>query len=74
VDLGSKSWLTGTSTKSETLSAVGNVYTLTITTDPAGNAAGVAASNFTWSTASGTAKDTAGNAALGSVTTNNQRF
>jgi hypothetical protein len=34
----------------------------------------VAASNFTWSAAVGTAADRAGNVATGSVTTNTQSF
>jgi hypothetical protein len=75
VDLGSKSWLTSTSTKTESLSQLSaNAFVLTITTDPDGNATGVAASNFTWSTSTGTADDRAGNAAAGSVTSNTQRF
>jgi hypothetical protein len=74
VDLGSKSWLTATSTKTESLSLSGSVVTLTITTNPTGNASGVAASNFTWSTSGGTAADAAGNVASGSATTNAQRF
>src|SRR5205807_899742 len=74
VDLGSKTWLTSTSTKSEDLSVTGSTIVLTITTDPAGNSTSNSASNFTWSASGGTASDNAGNVATGSVTTNNQRF
>ncbi|MFZ1879374.1 MAG: Ig-like domain-containing protein [Gaiellaceae bacterium] len=75
VDLGASGWLTATSTKTEALARVAaDVYTLTITTDPTGNAGGNAASSFVWSTAGGTATDPAGNLASGSTVPSNQRF
>jgi len=78
VDLGSTTWLSGTpaaSTVSETLTSPGpNQFQIAITTDPANATSGNAASNFTWSTTGGTAKDGAANSATGSVTTNAQRF
>ena len=75
VSLGGSGWLTATSTKSETLSRSStNVFVLTISTSPTNAGTGNAASNFTWNTSGGTAKDLAGNSATGSVVTNAQRF
>ena len=75
VDLGGTAWLTQTSIKPEPLSMpANNRFVVTISANPGGNASSVAASNFTWSTSAGTAKDGAGNGASGSVTSTNQRF
>jgi hypothetical protein len=74
VCLGSQAWLNSSSTTIESLSVSGAVATLAITTTPPGAASGAAASNFNWSAAGGTAADTAGNVATGSVTTNSQTF
>lgn len=75
VDLGSKTWLTATSSKSASLSMPAlNQFVIAISPDPNGNATGNAASNFTWSTTASTAKDGATNSATGSVTTSAQRF
>jgi hypothetical protein len=74
VCLGSQAWLTSSSTTVESLSVSGAVVILAIITTPPGAGTGVAASNFTWSAAAGTAADLAGNVATGSVTTNGQRF
>ena len=74
VNLGSTAWLTKTSTENETLTMSANVFVISISTDPEGNAKNPAASNFTWSAAGGTAADAAGNLASGTITTNSQQF
>jgi len=76
VNLGATGWVTATtSNSSATLtSLLPNRFVLTIESNPNGNAANNLASNFTWSTATGTAKDFAGNHAAGSATSNGQRF
>jgi hypothetical protein len=76
VDLGSKNWLTSSSTRTETLSqSAANVFVLRISSDPSGLGTNVPASTFTWSAvAPSSAKDYAGNGVSGSVAATNQRF
>lgn len=75
VNLGSGSWLGSSSTQSASLQMTSlNTFELRISGAVAGSTSNNAASSFTWSAASGTAKDKAGNAAAGSVTTSNLQF
>ena len=63
VCLGSQTWLSSTSTQTESLSVPAtNKVLLTITDTPTGGTTGNAASNFAWSTSGGTVSDLAGNA------------
>ncbi|HTN23829.1 MAG TPA: Ig-like domain-containing protein, partial [Solirubrobacteraceae bacterium] len=75
INLGSPNWLSSTSTASETLTMPAlNQFVMTIAGNPSGTNNNTP-STFVWSTATGTAKDGAGNSATGSATsTGGQSF